>query len=205
MQPAAINIRDLAIHDPVAAYGILLQIPRIPMNFNAQAIFSSFAVPQTPITGALDEVVGSRFWVQDVKYSVLQPNVFAGNINKSLYDANLRQAPGVSVRVATYAGPRYLNAPNFTPLENYADTLISLFPTGWPIYKIQSIKVEFSLTQAPPSLSPNAPPYIVTLTYRGWQFLDHTLDECSPDYAANVLRKAGFDVPCVSGLEIAGS
>lgn len=200
MEPKAQFVQDLAIHDPIAAYGIVLGIPRIPISVNAQAIFSSFAVPQVPVEGDLDTTIAQRTWIDNITYSLQQPNVFSGNIFKTLYDAMLKQQPGLSVRVTVHSGPRYLVSPAFTPLENFAFMFAARWPMGWPLYKQQSIKVEFLLTQPPPSVEPNAPPYNITMTFNGWQFLDYTIDEMSADKAADCLRKMGFWVPDVACL-----
>jgi len=202
MEPKALNIQELAIYDPVAAYGIVLGIPRIPISMNAAAIFSSFAVPQIPVEGDLDTTIAQRTWIDNISYSLAQPNVFSGNVFKTLYDAMLKAAPGVSVQVAVHSGPRYLVSPQYTPLENFAPLLLQRYPAGWPLFKQQSIKVNFMLTAPPPSVQPNGPPYVVTMTFNGWQFLDHTLDEMSADKAAACLKSMGFFVPdtaCVRG------
>jgi hypothetical protein len=181
--------------DPIAAYGIILGIPRIPISFNASGSFSSFVLNQDPIEGDLDTTIAQRTWIDNLQYDLQQPNVFSGNIFKTLYDAMLRQAPGVSVRVTVHSGPRYLVSPKFTPLNNFVNLISSRWVSGWPLFKQQSIEVEFMLTQAPPSVNPNGPPYNVTLTFNGWQFLDHTVDEISVDVAAYKLRELGFWVP----------
>lgn len=202
MEPRALHIQDLAIYDPVAAYGIVLGIPRVPISLNASAIFSSFAVPQIPVEGDLDTTIAQRTWIDNITYSLDQPNCFAGNIFKPLYDAMLKAHPGVSTRVTVQSGPRYLVSPQYTPLENFANMFASRYPSGWPLFKQQSIKVDFLLTTPPPAVSPNGPPYNVTLTFTGWQFLDHTLDELSANKAAECLRLMGFwvpDVACVRG------
>ncbi len=203
MEPKALNIQELAIYDPVAAYGIVLGIPRIPISMNAAGIFSSFAVPQIPVEGDLDTTIAQRTWIDNITYSLQQPNVFAGNIFKTLYDTMLKQAPGISCQIQVQSGPRYLVSPQFTPLENVAPLLQQHYPAGWPLFKQQSIEVNFMLTAPPPAVNPNGPPYIVTMTFNGWQFLDHTLDELSASKAAECLKAMGFFVPdtaCVRDL-----
>jgi hypothetical protein len=191
------NIPLLALYDPIAAYALSQHIPRIPFVMNCAASFSSFALDQLPIEGDLDTVIPDRTWIARIDYSLAQPNVFSGNVFKTLYDSNLKAAPGVSVRVSVHSGPRYLVAPNFTPLENFANVILDTWPAGWVLYKQQSIKAEFILTQAPPSVSPNAPPYNIVLTFTGWQFLDPSLDNMDPNDAAQRLRDAGYCVPTV--------
>jgi hypothetical protein len=202
MEPRAIHIQDIAIYDPIVAYGIVLGIPRVPISLNACGIFSSFAVPQLPVEGDLDTTIAQRTWIDNITYSLDQPNVFSGNIFKTLYDAQLKQHPGISTRVTVQSGPRYLVSPQYTPIENFVNMFASRYPAGWPLYKLQSIQVDFLLTTPPPSVSPNGPPYNVTMTFNGWQFLDHTLDELCREDAAACLKKMGFwvpDVACVRG------
>jgi hypothetical protein len=198
MQPQVDNIPLLALYDPIAAYAIAMHIPRIPFVMNCAASFQSFALNQIPIEGDLDTVIPDRTWIQRINYSLQQPNVFAGNVFKTLYDSQLKAQPGISVRVTVHSGPRYLVAPEFTPLENFANVIMDTWPAGWVLYKQQSIKAEFILTQAPPSVTPNGPPYNVVLTFTGWQFLDPSIDNMDPDDAAERLRAAGYTVPCVS-------
>ena len=195
MQPIAENIPLLACYDPVAAYGIAMQVPRVPFFMNATGTFNSFALNQIPIEGDLDTTISSRVWISKINYSLQQPNVFNGQILKTLYDAMLKAQPGISVRVTVQSGPKYLVCPEFTPLENFTNSLDERWPAGWPIFKQQSIRVEYELTQAPPSTTPNGPPYTVTTTFMGWQFVDWTIDEMDPDWAAARLREMGFKLP----------
>ena len=196
----SLSIQDLAIYDPVAALGILLHIPRIPISMNCVATFQSFDTTQAPVEGDLDTTITQRTWIDNVAYSLQQPNIFSGNILKTLYDTMLKGQPGISVQITTYSGPRYVVSPSFTPIENFVDTFQKRWQMGWPLFKQQSIKTLFQLTQAPPSTSPNGPPYKVTLTFNGWQFLDHTIENVPTDEAARRLRDMGFcvpEVPCV--------
>jgi len=195
MEPKPQYIQDLAVMDPIAAYGIVLGIPRIPISINASGSFSSATLGQLPIEAGLDTTIAQRTWIDNMQYDLQQPNVFAGNIFKTQYDAYLRQAPGISVRCTVHSGPRYLVSPKFTPLNNFVNLISSRWVSGWPLYKQQNIEIEFMLTQAFPASEPNAPPYNVVLTFNGWQFLDHTVDEISVDVAACKLRELGFWVP----------
>jgi hypothetical protein len=194
-QPQIPNIEQLAILDPIAAYGIMLGIPRIPISFNASGSFSSFALDQNPIEADLDTTIAQRTWIDNLSYSLQLPNVFAGDIFQPQYVANLMASTGVNVQIIVQGGPRYLVSPNYTPLENFVNMMNSRWSAGWPLFKQQSIQVFMDLVVAPPSVSPNGPPYNVTLTFNGWQFLDHTVDEISVDVAAGKLRDMGFWLP----------
>lgn len=195
MEPRASGIQDIAMTDPVAAYGIALGIPRVPICLNIMAIFSSFDLNQVPVEGSLDQTITQRIWIDNMQVSLQQPNVFAGNVFKTLYDAMLKSQPGISVKVTVLGCPRYLVSSQFTPIENLINQFASRWPAGWPLYRNQSIKSEFILTQAPPATSPNAPPYNVTLTFNGWSFFDCCLDEMCADEAARRLKAMGFWVP----------
>lgn len=196
MQPQVVDIGLLAAYDPIAAYGIAKHIPRVPISMNCAVSFSSFALNQMALEGDLDTTIATRTWIDNVTFALQQPNVFNGSVFKTQYDAYLKQATGIAVRVTVHAGPKYLVSPQFTPLENFVNMVSTpRWPAGWPLFKQQSIKSEFILNQAPPAVSPNGPPYNVTLTFGGWQFLDYTLDEMSPDEAASRLRAAGFVIP----------
>jgi hypothetical protein len=196
VEPKPQYIQDLAIIDPIAAYGIVLGIPRIPISINASGSFSNILPEQGPIDAGLDTTIAQRTWIDNMQYDVQQPNVFAGNIFKTLYDACLRQVPGIGIRCTVHSGPRYLVSPNFTPLNNFVNLMASRWPAGWPLYKQQNIEVEFILLQNPPfPTDVNLPPYNITLTFNGWQFLDHTVDEISVDVAACKLREMGIWVP----------
>lgn len=192
MQPLALDIEKLALYDPISAYAILKGIPPVPVLMNVSAIFSSFAVPQPPVIGNLDTTIAFRTWIDNVTYSLSQPNVFAGNVFKTTSDANLRYHPGVSVTCEILAGPKYTVSENFVPLENFAQQFISRWFGGWVLYKQQSIKMAFQLTDPPPTTDPNAPPYNVTVTFSGWQFLDYTVDEMDPNEAVRCLNEAGI-------------
>jgi hypothetical protein len=195
MQPKAQGIQDIAAFDPIAAYGIILGVPRIPITINASGSFSSFALNQDPIEAGLDTTIAQRTWISNVQYSLQQPNVFNGSVFKTLSDMCLRASTGIGVRLTVHSGPRYLVSPKFTPLECFAAQFKSEWPAGWPLFKQQNIEVEFQLTQSPPTSGQNGPPYNCTLSFNGWQFLDHTVDEIDVDVAAAELRKLGFWVP----------
>jgi hypothetical protein len=200
MEPKAQHIQDIALVDPIAAYGIVLGIPRVPISINASGTFSSPSVNQLPIEAGLDTTIAQRTWIQNLQYDIQQPNVFVGSIFYPQYIAYLRQSPGIAVRLTVEGGPRYLVSPEFTPLNNLTQQFNDPgWVAGWPLFKQQNISVEFMLTVAYPTTGGNTGPYNVTLTFNGWQFLDHTVDEISVDVAASKLRSLGFCVPNAVG------
>ena len=196
MQPYhRMSIAELAVLDPVAAYGRLLKIPISPVLFNAIATFSSFALNQIPIKQPFDQIVSKRTWINSITFDLSLPNVFAGNIFLPQAMAALKQNPGVSVRSTVMSGPRYVVADVFTPLENYVNLFKDDWMAGWQIYPFQTVSTEFMLTSVPFNDPSNAPPYIVTLTYNGWQFMDCQCDDIDCEFAVKKLIEAGILSP----------
>lgn len=201
MQPyARMSIAELAVMDPIAAYGRLMKIPTAPVTFNAIAIFSSFALDQIPIRQALDQQISRRTWIDNLTFEIQLPNAFVGNIFFPGALSALRQSPGVAVRTTVMSGPRYVVAETFTPIQNYVNIFDSDWTVGWQLAKFQTVQTEFKLTAIPFNDPSNAPPYVVTLTYNGWQFMDGTCDDVSCEFATKHLRNAGilseFGGPC---------
>jgi hypothetical protein len=197
MEPKAQWIEEIAMLDPIAAYGLVMGVPRIPISINASGSFSSFALNQIPIQAGLDTTIAQRTWIDNITFDISLPNVFQGQILVSEFMAYLRQNPGIGVRLTVHSGPRYLVSPQFTPLNNFVNILASRWQRGWPLFKQQNIEVEFELVAGIVSGlgEENGPPYNVVLTFNGWQFLDHTVDEISVDTAARKLREMGFWLP----------
>jgi hypothetical protein len=193
-------IQDLAIWDPIAAYGMLLQIPRVPIAMSARATFSSLSVPQPVVKGALDTTIATRTWIDNMSFDLSLPNAFSGQVFQTMYMSRLREHPGIEVRMVVYSGPKYVISINNTPISNLVNQFASRWPRGWCLYKQQQIGVDFDLIDPPTLTSPNGPPYSITLTFNGWQFLDPSLDDMGADVAAAQLRKMGFCVPDLSCL-----
>jgi hypothetical protein len=191
MQPyGRLSLAELAVMDPVAAYGRLLGITTKPVTMNAIASFSSLAIGQLPVRVPLDQTITKRTWVDNLAFEIQLPNAFVGNIFLPQALATMKASPGISVRTTVMSGPRYLVSDTFTPIENYVNLINSDWTTGWQIYKFQQVQTEFMLTAIPFNDSSNTPPYNVTLTYNGWQFDDGTCDEISCDEAISELIKA---------------
>lgn len=192
MQPSnRISLEELAIIDPVAAYGRLRGFQTAPVALNAVASFSSFALNQLPIKVPFDQIITMRTWIDNITFSIQLPNLFGGNIFFPQSLAALRTSPGISVRTTVMSGPRYLVSDTYTPLENYANMVQTQWTSGWQILKFQQIQTEFMLTAIPYNDVSNTPPYNVTITYNGWQFQNGQCDDVSSDFANEQLVKAG--------------
>jgi hypothetical protein len=193
--PSAAGILDLAFWNPRAALGIIMGIPRVPIVMNAVAQFNSPSTNQVAVVGALDTTITQETWIQRVNYSIIQPNSFPGNIFKPMHDTYFKFVSGIQVQCQINSGPRYVTNIEPTPIEDFADLLACNWPSGWPLFCEQSIKVFFTLSQPPPSV-----PLIVTLSFLGWQFIDRCIDRISDEYARAELRKLGINSPSLDAL-----
>lgn len=189
------SIQQVALYDPVKAYGMALGIPLISFEGNVKASFTSFTVPQPIVEGDLDVTVASRWWIDNIAYTLRAPNQFAGNVFKAQSDAALQRNTGVNARITVLGGPKYVNAPSFTPIENMFNQWASRWPHGWPIFKMQSIHMDFMLVAPPSAQNPNGPPLDMTITFNGSQFFDTSIDNVSTRDAVAGLRKMGYCVP----------
>ena len=195
MEPKPTNLRLLALSDPVAALGILLGIPRVPFCVSMSGAFSTLAVGVgLPVAASLDEgAIAQRTWIDNINYSLQVPNVFTNQVFKTQSDAALKQSPGISVQLQVYGDPKYPVSPDYTPLENLVNLIRSdKWPAGWPLFKQQIIQGLFQLTQAPGGAPAGNGPYFFTLTFCGWQFLDSSIDNVTPQNAMAKLREAGL-------------
>jgi hypothetical protein len=195
-QPVPINVRDLALQNPRAAYGIVVGVPRVPFVGNLVADFQSAATFAAPVVADLDTTIVQDTWIQRINYSIVQPNSpYIGSPFDSVSQAMFRYVPGISATLRVDSGPRYYLNQQPCPLENLADLLAVGWPAGWPLFKYQSVEGQFILTNTPPSV-----PLIVTVSLLGFQFLDKSLDDLSDEEARRRLKVMGFDVPDVSML-----
>jgi len=202
----ASRIRDIAWWDPVAAYGILLGIPRVTVTLNCVGTFLNTVnggiTPKVqdfaPVT-AVSEPVHQRTWIDRVDFSLNTPEFFPDLPLTSLVQAMLKHQPGVNVRASVEPEPRYVVANKSTPLENFVNLVCDHWPAGWLLNKTQFIRLEYTLTNQPFQITPGAlgeitippSPYIITTTFTGWQFLDPTINKVSRADARARLRKMG--------------
>ena len=193
--PSATGILDLAYWNPRAALGIIIGIPRVPIVMNAVGQFNNPATNQVAVVGALDTTVTQETWIQRINYSIIQPNSFAGNIFKPQHDFFFKFSSGIQVQAEIESGPRYVTNIEPTPIEDFADLLACNWPSGWPLFCQQSLRVFYSLSQPLPSV-----PLIVTLSFLGWQFIDRCIDRIGDEYARAQLRKLGINSPSLDAI-----
>lgn len=201
----ASRIRDIAWWDPIAAYGILLGIPRATVTLNCVGTFLNTAnqsitpkVQDFAPVKAVSEPVHQRTWIDRIDYSLTTPQFFPDLVLTPLVHAMLKHQPGINVRVSVEPEPRYVVTNKSTPLENFANLVCDVWPAGWLLNKTQFVRMEYTLTNQPFQITPGivgeiAPsPYIVTTTFTGWQFLDPTINKIPRSEARARLRKMGI-------------
>lgn len=207
MQPTTEDIRKLAIYDPVAAFGMLMGIPRIPFTTSSSISFTNFTqnadgsiTNDVPQVSGIDSVIAYRTWIDNLTYSLSvtgigdAPPPFGGSVFQPMWLAQLRKSTGINIAAEVMAGPKYL-VTDFVPLENFVNVFHSAWPAGWAIYKQQSIQVKALLTALPGGSAEGLGSYNVKITWNGWQFIDPSLDEMNGDQARVCLRNQGIYVP----------
>lgn len=184
-----VDLRKLALVDPIAAYGFLVGMRRLPVSINVTGTFPTNTVG-LQVEGSFDTQIDTRTWIRNIAFTLDQPSSFAASIFQAQFLKFLKEVSGVSARIEVASGPRYIEALHLTPLENLVNIFDNDWPNGWCIQKLQTVGVTFQLTRAQPSV-----PYNVVLTFNGWQFGDPQIDDISLSHAIACLRKAGIDVP----------
>jgi hypothetical protein len=193
--PSAAGILDMAYWNPRAALGIIVGIPRLPLTLNAKGCICNPGTQQVPIVGCLDTTLTQETWVQRINYSIVQPNSFPGSVWKPQHDFYFKFTSGILVQCEINSGPRYFTSIEPTPIENFADLLACNWPSGWPLFCEQSLKVYFQLSQPMPSV-----PVYVTLSFLAWQFYDRCIERISDEYARAQLRRLGIHSPSLVAL-----
>lgn len=223
MEPREVDLQKIALHDPIAAYGLFLGVPITPYSFSISASFPSLAVPNpnASVPGNAQTIeadmdiasqLAQRTWIDNVTYTLRLPNAFTqngddppGNIFKPQFDAFLKQSPGIDVQLQVLGGPKYFLSVDPVPIENVIDLICTpRWPAGMPLYKNQAIRGFFTLVQSPGGLPAGASsggppeqlgPYTVIMTFNCWQFLDVSVDAIDVRTAIRKLREAGFCIP----------
>jgi hypothetical protein len=197
MQPRDHDIRNLALYAPKIAFGMLVGVPRVPLVVDIPIQFSSSAVNAPPVVQNFQNNLTQDTLIERVSYNLFQPNSFPGSPFQSTYFNQLKQSgqTGIGVQMAVYGGPKYNVNDTFTDLGNLIDVFAITWPQGWPLYKQSNVKISAILLQTPVSV-----PYLVTITFTGWQFLDKGIDDLNDSEARARLRKMNIDTPDISSL-----
>jgi len=197
MEPRDHNVANLALYAPRMAYAMMIGVPRVPLIVDIPIQFSSSVVNAPPVVQSFQNNLTQDTLITRVTYNLFQPNSFPGSPFQSTYFNQLKQSgqTGVGVQMAVYGGPKYNVNDTFTDLGNLFDVFAMTWPSGWPLYKQSNVKVSAILTQTPVSV-----PYLIGITFTGFQFLDKTIDDISDEDARARLRKLGLQTPDLSVL-----
>ena len=182
--------------DPIAAYASLLHVPRYPVTLTCRATFTNAEddeVQNLAPVEAVSEVVHQRTWLDRVDFS-LQTNNQQGSPLGSLFQTSLKASPGLLTKVSVEPEPRYVVAGKMTPLENFVNGIADRWPRGWILYRTQFIRMIFTLTQEPGGGITPSNPYVVTVTFTGWQYIDPTVNKVDAGEARSLLRSMGLKV-----------
>lgn len=189
------DIRELAIRDPVAAYGIWQGVQRVPFSFSLAGSFATLSAGTGfPVKAATPlAAIAQRVWLTDIAYSLQVPNLVPNQIFKPQFDAGLKESPGIDVRLVILGEPQEVETFDYTPLENVTNLIRGdRWPSGWPLFRGQIVQGTFVLKQAPGGHPSNLGPYNFVLTFNGWQFLDDMkTGSMAPLDASRLLREAG--------------
>jgi hypothetical protein len=199
MLPSDQDIKNLALYAPRVALALVLGIPRVPFIGDLVVQFTTSAVGASPVVASLSNNLTQDALIERITYTLYQQNSFPGSPLQSLFQAQLKECPGIAVQLSVFGGPKYVINDSYTELSNLADILAVTWPRGWPLAKQSNVKMSCVLTQTPTSV-----PYDVPITLIGWQFLDKALDDMSDDDARQRLKAMGFNVPdLVAGCQTA--
>jgi hypothetical protein len=102
--------------------------------------------------------------VDQVIFHVDSPALNAGNAAKGFLDWWFARQTGIQATLIVDGSPRYLVAPDPTPIDTLADMMTEMWPQGWVLNYTQAPKMQFNTTFALPAV-----PTTVTVTFRMWQ------------------------------------
>ncbi len=92
------------------------------------------------------------------------PNLNLGNAFKPFLDFFYARQTGIQATLQVDGSPRYVVAPDFTPIDTLIAMLTEGWPMGWVLGYTQAPKMQFTTSFALPSV-----PVTVICTFRMWQ------------------------------------
>lgn len=159
-------IQKVAQFNPILALARARRVPFAPWILPLTATFTSndpVVIPSSTLAngqGRVDQIT----IVDSVRYTVDQPNAFAGSIFKAQSDYFFAQQSGLQCKIDVDGAPRYGVVPFFTPLKDALEFIGRKWPQGWVLTYNQSIRMAFQITTPLPSV-----PVTVTVSYCMWQ------------------------------------
>lgn len=151
---------------PVLQYAWALGLPFVPFHANIRAVFlesSSDTLQPVSLERGVNRLNVSSI-VDQVSYQIDAPNYNAGAAIKPQIDFYFQRQSGIQSTMIIDGAPRYVVAPEFTPLEGLLSSLQDGWPGGWVLEYTQNVIMQFQQTVPVPSF-----PTTVTVTFRLWQ------------------------------------
>jgi hypothetical protein len=159
-------IREIIAFSPQVALARYYSIPFAPFVQSITATFSS----STGVIGpfALGQNANDRLSIVSVVdamvYDVQPPNYNAGNGAQGFLNWWWARQTGIQATLDIDGTPRYVVAPDYTPIDTLCAMMTEMWPSGWVLNYTQSPKMQFQTTVALPST-----PVTITVSFRMWQ------------------------------------
>lgn len=151
---------------PVLSYAWAIGLPFVPFHINIRAVFDDNTgnVTQAISFESDNPRLNVSSIVDQIGYQIDAPNYNKNFAGKPEQDFYFQRQSGIQATMIVSGAPRYVVAPNFTPLEGLLSSLQEGWPGGWVLEYTQSVTMQFKQAVPLPSL-----PTTVTVTFRLWQ------------------------------------
>lgn len=160
-------IERVAEFSPQIALARAWRIPLAPYLLNIRGTFTDTTQVIGPFTWAVNGEATrlNQFAIVDrMVFEIDVPNANAGQTLKPLSDFFFGMQSGVTATLTVDGAPRYVVAPDFTPIRTLMAMVAEAWPMGWVITNTQALKMQFQQNVA---LAPTYPMNI-TCTFRTW-------------------------------------
>jgi hypothetical protein len=158
-------LKTVAEYSPQVAVARYYKIPFGPFiqNITAQFVNNVDTIGPFGLNNNTDRLALVSV-VDQLVLHVDSPSLNAGQPLKPFIDWFFARQTGIQATLIIDGTPRWLAAPNFTPIDTLAAMITEAWPMGWVLNYTQAPKMQF--TTAIPLL---AVPTTVTVSFRMWQ------------------------------------
>jgi hypothetical protein len=189
------SVKDIAEYHPQLALAKLWHVPLVPLVYNLQATFTTAQPTVTQwvtwtVTGEPTRL--NQFAVVDtVMFEVDVPSAFAGSQWKGQTDFFYGLQTGIGAQMVVDGAPRYVVAPDYTPIRMLCAMLNENWPQAWILGNTQTVKMQFNASFTLPNL-----PLTINVAFRMWTVSGVTTKfvNMSDSEAACQLEKAGINM-----------
>jgi hypothetical protein len=187
------DLKTVAEMSPQVALARYYKIPWGPFVQSIQGTFTTTTQTIGPFsmgTNANDRL--SLVSVVDmVTLHVDAPTLNPANALKPFIDWFFARQSGIQATMIVDGSPRYVVAPDFTPIDTLVAMITEAWPMGWVLGYTQAPKMQFTTSFALPSV-----PVTVTCTFRMWQPVNSRLMMAMTDVkAVEILVDKGVLTP----------